>query len=137
MKAAFAAEAIGLRPADDRLYRQLGIRGEMHRARRPWVARLEGLCPVYGYRREFLDPDIDYTDANGNGSRGVVFRWVLESGRFYETRYPVSWSRMGHRFLTATPEGDVVDVTEAQIRARWEEEEVRRRWANEASGLTF
>jgi len=137
VKAAVAAEAVGIDPGRERTFRQLGIGADMYRSRRPWVAELLGPCPVYGYQRSFLDAEIDYTNANGRGTRGVMYRWVLESGRFYQAQYPTNWTRVERRFLTVTKDGDVEDITEDLILARWEEMEVRRRWESVDSELTF
>lgn len=83
---------------------------------RPWVARLAGLSDRYRYDREFVQAKADYREANSRGTRGVWFWWTLESGNVYETRYRTSWERWTHRFLTVTPEGDVVDLTEEEVR---------------------
>lgn len=128
MKAAFAAEAIGFRPQDERLFRRLGIYGEMYRKRRPWVARLTGVDERFGFTRTFLDPQVDYTVANGRGTRGVWFRWILRSGHHYETRYPAGWGRdaVTHRFITVDDAGDVTDVSVEEV----------RQWLNAASAST-
>ncbi len=137
MKGVFCAEAIGLSASKQVTYRRLGLDRELYRHWRPWLAELIRPCPTFGYVREFVDAKVDYTRANSAGTRGVWFWWTLESGRFYETRYPVSWTRRAHRFLTVTSGGDVVDISEDEIRARWEEREVRRRWASVDSELMF
>lgn len=136
MRAAFAAEAIKTAPVDEHRLRRLGIQREMRWLWRPWVARLDGPCPRYGYRRRFLRPYIDYTEANSAGTRGVIYRWILDAGQFYEARYPAALRRMEHRFVTVTAAGEVVDVDEIRIRAAWEEQETRQQWENVPSEWT-
>lgn len=137
MKAAFGAEAIGLHPARRRMWARVGLDKEVYRKWRPWLAELLGPSPTHGYQRRFLHPKVDYTHANGPGTRGVWFWWTLESGCFYEARYPVTWDRQEHRFMTVNRDGDVVDISEEEIKARWEEEEVRARWANKGLESMF
>jgi hypothetical protein len=118
VKAAFAAEAIGFTPKDERLFRQLGIFREMYRKRRPWLAELAGVDERSRFVRVFLEPQVDYMEANGRGSRGVWFRWILSSGRRYEARYPAGWGvdAVTHRFLVVDDDGEVWDVTEEEVR---------------------
>lgn len=137
MKAAFGVEAIGLSASRAARFRMLGMEREMYRMWRPWCALLLGVDEKFGYRREFLDPKVDYTHANSRGTRGVWFWFTLTSGQYYEARYPLNWRTRTHQFLTATTAGDVVDVDEDEIVAGWEEQEVRRRWASVDSELMF
>lgn len=52
----------------------------------PWVARLWGTSKKYGYDREFLDGQKDYSQANRRGSRGVMVTWMLDTEGIYEVQ---------------------------------------------------
>jgi len=66
---------------------------------RPWVARLIGLDPWYGFQREFVKPQQkDYSQANSIGSRGVFVYYTLEPG-IYEVNKRETWSRVRRYFI--------------------------------------
>lgn len=83
---------------------------------RPWVAEITGECAIYGWRREFLQPRVDYTDANHCGSRGVMFWYVLEAGHIYEVMARQTWRRRDRRFCAVTDEGAIMDLTIDAVR---------------------
>jgi hypothetical protein len=116
VRASFKAEAIGLTPMLARTARQIGIDREMHRKTRPWVAELLGLDDRHGYRRRFLKAKVDYSEANGAGTRGVWYYWLLESGKVYEARFRTSWSMNMHtRFVLVDDAGEIVDIPPTEI----------------------
>jgi hypothetical protein len=55
-----------------------------------WVAEILGPDPVYGLARRFVRGFEDLSDANSKLSRGVVERYILESGRIYEVSEQMS-----------------------------------------------
>lgn len=67
---------------------------------RPWVARLTGLCPRYEFRREFLRPRKDYSEANSVGSRGVYLYYWLDPG-VYEVNQRRCWRAWDRYFIQA------------------------------------
>lgn len=68
---------------------------------RAWCARITGFDSKYGYRREFLQPNVSYQRANSIGSRGVMAYYNLDDG-VYEVSDPVSWGRTDRYFLKVT-----------------------------------
>jgi hypothetical protein len=57
---------------------------------RSWCCKIIGTDPVYKFKREFLKPNIDYSEANSMGSRYVYAYYNLEEGFIYEVSAPVS-----------------------------------------------
>lgn len=93
--------------------------GERERARllRAWVAEIVGHHPVYEYDRRFLEPSgLDFSQANGSGSRGVRACYLLEEGRVYEVQEQISWHRAERTFRTARV-GIVVKVSPEELGA--------------------
>jgi hypothetical protein len=74
---------------------------------RPWCARLIGLDPQYGFKREFQRGQKDYSRANSVGSRGVFVYYPLKPG-IYEVNERLTWKRMRRYFIHV--EG--VEITE-------------------------
>lgn len=83
--------------------------------KRYWVAEITGLDPVYKYAREFLRPQKDYRKANRKGSRGVHLWYILESGKIYEVKRPVSWSRHERFFCRVLDDGTIERIDEKQV----------------------
>lgn len=109
MKAAFSAEAIGLGPVPGwKTHLAPGHSGDR---RLPWVAEITGTDPRFGLAREFLPRKLDCRDANRTGERGVTCWWTLESGRLYQVRYRVTWSKWVTRYVTVTQDGDITGIT--------------------------
>jgi hypothetical protein len=98
-----------------------GFRGAWHAEiigpHRPWLARLTGYDPDFGFRREFLRPKEDWLDANRKGTRGVQCWWTLALNEVYEACWRVSWNDERRGFLRATPEGDVVTISREEAEA--------------------
>lgn len=109
MRAALYVECVGWRPN-----RHNGLR-----APRPWCAEILGPDPRYGLARRFLRPSIDHTYANRSGTRGVHYMWVLSPGSVYEVSHQVGWERTVRRFVAVGDQGEIVDLTEEEVRARW------------------
>jgi hypothetical protein len=84
---------------------------------RPWLAEITGRDPEFGFRREFLPPDRDFTRSNSRGTRGVVYAWTLSVNRVYEAYRPVSHRRCERVWLRASPEGDVETITRQEVEA--------------------
>jgi hypothetical protein len=81
--------------------KQLG--GDAGGMPRLWVAKLTGLGGKYGIEREFIDPVVDYSNANKSGNRGVMMYWHVENG-VYETslgkRYERGFCRVENGWIT-------------------------------------
>lgn len=106
--ARFGAEAFGRLAALPGIGRGAGV---------PWVAEITGRDPDYVYRRDFLRPDRDYTNANSKLTRGVKFWWTLLPNRVYEAQYWTSWQMQHRVFLRVTPAGDVAQITKEEVDA--------------------
>jgi hypothetical protein len=87
--------------------------------KRPWVARITGLDPKFGFEREFLKSNRDYREANGTGTRGVYLTFVLREGAFYEVHELLSWNK-NRRYFCRAKQGSVVEVPEADVRAHFD-----------------
>lgn len=68
---------------------------------KPWVAEITGFDAKYKYSRKFLSPCVDYSQANANGSRGVIHYYHLEPGRVFDVFAMTSW-RGRDRYFAAT-----------------------------------
>jgi hypothetical protein len=65
---------------------------------RPWIARLIGLDETYGFKREFVRGQIDYSQSNQIGSRGVYIYYPLKEG-LYEVNERETWTRVRRYFI--------------------------------------
>lgn len=81
---------------------------------RPWVARIVGRDEKHGLAREFLKPLRDWKDSNSSGSRGVRLIFTLHSGRIYEVRELLSWSKERRYFCEAV-NGSVVELESTEV----------------------
>lgn len=82
---------------------------------RYFVAEITGIDLKYKYKRRFLKGRKDYSHANGVGSRGVYVNYILDSGKIYEVKSPISWKRSERYFCTATNEGEIELLTKEQV----------------------
>lgn len=82
----------------------------------PYVRRVTGLHHSGRLRTERLDGQIDYSDANSCGSRGVHLYYWLSPG-LYEVREQVNWKR--HRiYYVEARDGECHEITLEQMHAR-------------------
>lgn len=120
MRAVLELEFIG---ADHFAYKQFGERVNPSYERRkwqmtkkgmrPWVARITGHDPRYGYAREFLHPVYDYTRATTTGARGIYLMYGLRPG-LYEVNERISWQN--HRRWFARVEGlEMTKITREEL----------------------
>ena len=77
-----------------------------------WAAEIVGPDPKYRLARRFLRGNVDYSHANGNGSRGVRKEFILESGHIYEVRSQETWSHFSRYFCTVSEDGEVIKIDE-------------------------
>lgn len=106
MKQAIKLEAIGhnQRMADRamlRLAARYGMLDDLPRTPTPWVARITGVDPSGQFKREFVKPHVDYSEANSVGSRGVFYFFAVEEGRAYEVYERTSWKSSDRYFVYA------------------------------------
>jgi len=64
----------------------------------PWIAKIIGVRPDGFLRREFVEGQRDYRDANSVGSRGIYIYYALQPG-IYEINSPETWKRVDRYFL--------------------------------------
>lgn len=83
----------------------------------PWLCELAGYEGPGRYRRVFLRPRKDFGRANNRGTRGVDYLWVLQQARVYQAYWPTSWKTGTRAFLRVTADGDVQQITRAQVDA--------------------
>jgi hypothetical protein len=93
----------------------LGVRGLHEFSRRPWVAEIVGVDPVFGFERRFLHGDADFEKANSTGSRGVYLEFVVHSFRIYEVKEYESW-RSSRRYFVRWGLLDREELSEDEVR---------------------
>jgi hypothetical protein len=86
--------------------------GKCHR--RPWVAEIIGIDPRYRFARNFVECQIDYSQANGKGSRGVFLYFFVEVGRVYEVFRNIGWRRTAREYLLIESDGER-SLSEAKV----------------------
>ncbi len=80
---------------------------------RAWVARLAGYDLVYGFRREFMRGQVDYSEANSTGSRGIFEYFPLPPG-IYEVNEPMSWKYCRRYFCRVEGE-TIVEIDRLEV----------------------
>jgi hypothetical protein len=91
---------------------------------KPWIARLDGYDPQYGFARTFVRGVRDYSHANSVGSRGVWLCYALEPG-MYEVNKHASWQRTERYFIQVTNDGQYHRISLEEVTA----------WLNAISAL--
>lgn len=84
-------------------------------SRRPWVAEITEKDAKFGFRRKFVESKLTRKHANGAHSRGVELWFLLESGRIYEVKHSVSWTRSDRYFCTVTEAGDIRRISKEDV----------------------
>jgi hypothetical protein len=81
---------------------------------RPWVARITGRDERYGYARQFMDFQRDYSRANSTGSRGVYLCYALPPG-VYQVKQFLSWRSCRRYFCRVEPDGTLSEITQEEV----------------------
>jgi hypothetical protein len=81
---------------------------------RPWVARITGPDTRYGLARRFVEGQIDFSQANSVGSRGVMLYFALAPG-VYEVYARVSWTRSRRYFCQAHEDASITEMTREEV----------------------
>jgi len=68
-----------------------------------------------GLKREYLKPNVDYTNSNSVGSRGVTLCYILETGHVYHVQHMPSWTRSEQYYCRVTDEGDIDQIEESEV----------------------
>lgn len=83
-----------------------------------WVAEITGRNDG-GLVRSFLRGELDITGARSGGKRGVLRRYVLDSGHIYEVKKQLDYTKYGRYFCTVDDEGDIVRLSEQEVNDRF------------------
>lgn len=81
--------------------------------RRWWVARITGYDERYGYKRDFLRGQVNFTNTNSNLSRGVYIEYFLDPG-LYEVNEPVSWKN-DIRYFARSTSGKIEKISKTEL----------------------
>ena len=82
--------------------------------KRYWVAEITGTDPKWKYKREFLPYKKDYAEANSKGTRGVYAFYILDEGKLYEVKKPVSQVRHERYFCTVV-DGSIKRLEDGEV----------------------
>lgn len=85
----------------------------------PWVARITGLDNKFGFCREFVNGEKDYSLANSVGSRGVYLYFALSPG-IYEVFEKLAW-KQHRRFFIRVENDTYSEISKAEITAHFTE----------------
>ena len=92
---------------------------QLDKVKRPWVAKITGYSDKYGYQREFINAQIDYSDANSRHSRGVRALYILESGHVYDVSNPMAKAYSDYKesrfYCTVTTSGDIKVIDKMDV----------------------
>lgn len=82
-----------------------------------WVARLTGLSHRYGFEREFLKPNIDYSASNSKGTRGVFAEYMFDADPYdlFEIEKQVSWGKV-ERYFCCFELGEEIQISEQTVK---------------------
>ena len=82
--------------------------------KRPWVARIDGLDPTWGFKREFMRGTYDYTRTNNRASRGTHLYYAVPPG-LYEVCRNVTWRRWERFFCRVDEDGGVHTISREEV----------------------
>lgn len=92
--------------------------------KKPWVAQIQGFDSKFGFKREFINPRIDLSEAGNTRKRGVKCYWFLDPG-IYECFYHLSWKTTERYFFRATGAGTIKKITEEEVKIGFDPTESR------------
>lgn len=97
------------------------VTGEQIGGNKPWVAKITGLDPKWGLKREFVPGVKDYSGANSVGSRGIERAWVITEPGIYEYNLPRSWKNTDRDFFEILADGTETCIDKTEIIKRFQE----------------
>lgn len=80
----------------------------------PWIAKIIGVRPDGFLRREFVDGQRDYSQANSVGSRGIYLYYALRPG-LYEINSPETWKRVRRYFVRVVDEKTLEEISREEL----------------------
>jgi len=81
----------------------------------PWIAEIIGIRPDGKLRRQFVDGQRDYSNANSVGSRGIYLYYALRPG-LYEINSPEAWKRVRRYFLKVIDDKQAEEMSMEELR---------------------
>jgi hypothetical protein len=81
--------------------------------RRPWVARITGIDPVYQFKREFVKGWFDFTNYQPAGIRGRIY-FALAPG-VYDAFEPLQGKKHYRAFLIVDNDGNVKEASKDEV----------------------
>ena len=97
------------------------LTGEQIGGNKPWVARITGLDPKYGLKREFVQGLRDYSGSNSMGSRGIETTWLITEPGIYEYNLPRSWKSTDRDFCEVVEGGTDIPISKIEILQKLQE----------------
>jgi len=79
-----------------------------------WVAKILGYDEKYNYSREFIKGQLDYSESNSKGTRGVYLYYFLDPG-IYEVKKPTSWYA-SDRYFILSEHGKIKKISEENMK---------------------
>lgn len=83
--------------------------------RRPWVAEIIGYDRRFKFCRSFVRGQVDYSEANSQGSRGVYLHFHVRDGGVYEIFRFCTWRRSERGFYRIAG-ADWIEMTADQVK---------------------
>ena len=81
----------------------------------PWVAKITGLDNRYGFVRDFVKGQKDYSQANSTGSRGIFLHYFLEPGGIYEINERKTWKRAKRYFAKIVDHHTLIEISPEEV----------------------
>jgi len=79
-----------------------------------WIAQLTGLDDRYGFAREFVRGQRDWSQAKMTGSRGIYVYYPLDPG-IYEVNERESWKHVRRFFIRVSEDGGVSEIDRSEV----------------------
>lgn len=78
-----------------------------------WVARLKGLDEKWGFAREFIHGQADWSRAKMTGSRGIFVYYALADG-LYEVNKRISWKHV-KRYFIRIENAEIMEISREEV----------------------
>lgn len=78
-----------------------------------WVARLLGLDEKWGFAREFIRGQADWSQAKMTGSRGIFVYYALPNG-IYEVNKRISWKHV-KRYFIRVENAEITEIDREEV----------------------
>lgn len=78
-----------------------------------WVARLLGIDEKWGFAREFVRGQADWSCAKMTGSRGIFVYYALTDG-IYEVNKRVSWKHV-RRYFICVEGAEITEISREEV----------------------